>query len=77
MPLRPSGISIDFMARISSGIPSWTCWPPISMVLAASLEAVSRVSIHPNATAFTLTLNWPHSLASVFVSPTTAALPAA
>ena len=31
----------------------------------------------PNATALQLILNWPHSLASVFVRPTTAALPAA
>ena len=29
----------------------------------------------PKATALTLTLNWPHSLASVLVRPTTPALP--
>ena len=32
--------------------------------------AVRRVSTKPNATALTLTLNAPHSRASVFVSPT-------
>ena len=33
--------------------------------------------MNPNATALQLTLNWPHSLASVFVRPTMPALPAA
>src|SRR5215216_3470730 len=76
VPVRPSGISIEAMPRIWSGMPSWTVSPPISIVLSSTLEAVRRVSIHPNATALTLILNWPHSLASVFVRPTTALLPA-
>src|SRR5688572_9535009 len=76
VPVRPSGISIEAMPRIWSGMPSCTFWPPISIVLSSTLEAVRRVSIQPNATALTLILNWPHSLASVLVSPTTAALPA-
>ena len=46
-----------------------------SIVLPASLAAVRRVSTKPKATAFTLILNWPHSLASVFVRPTTPGLP--
>src|SRR4029079_13266083 len=75
VPGRPSGISIPAIERICSGIPSCTFWPPISIVFSASLAAVRRVSIHPNATALTLILNCPHSLASVLVSPTTAALP--
>ncbi len=39
-----------------------------------SLACVSRVSTKPKATALQLILNWPHSLASVFVRPTTPAL---
>ena len=38
-------------------------------MLPDSLAAVRRVSTKPKATAFTLILNWPHSLASVFVRP--------
>src|SRR5215208_2672394 len=75
VPVRPIGISIDAMPRIWSGMPSWTFSPPISIVFSSTLEAVSRVSIHPKATALTLILNWPHSLASVLVKPTTPALP--
>src|SRR5215211_331767 len=71
VPVRPSGISIEAIPRIWSGIPSWTFSPPISIVFSSTLDAVSRVSIQPKATALTLILNWPHSLASVFVSPTT------
>jgi hypothetical protein len=63
------------MPRSWSGMPSWTRSPPISIVFASSLDAVSRVSIQPKATALTLILNWPHSLASVLVSPSTPALP--
>src|SRR5918994_3220514 len=77
VPVRPSGISIDAIPRIWSGMPSCTFSPPISIVLSSTLEAVRRVSIQPKATALTLILNWPHSLASVFVRPTTALLPAA
>jgi hypothetical protein len=76
VPVRPSGISIGAIPRIWSGIPSWTFSPPISIVLSSTLEAVRRVSIQPKATALTLILNWPHSLASVLVRPTTALLPA-
>src|SRR5215213_6513984 len=76
VPVRPIGISIEAMPRIWSGMPSWTFSPPISIVFSSTLEAVSRVSIQPKATALTLILNWPHSLASVFVSPTTPLLPA-
>ena len=67
---------IAAMARICSGMPSWISSPSLVIVLPDSLAAVRRVSTNPNATAFTLILNWPHSLASVFVRPTTAALPA-
>ena len=77
VPGRPIGISIGAIERICSGMPSWTFWPSISIVFSESLEAVRRVSIQPNATALTLILNWPHSLASVLVRPTTAALPEA
>jgi hypothetical protein len=76
VPVRPSGISIDAIPRIWSGMPSCTFWPSISIWFSSTFDAVSRVSIQPNATAFTLILNWPHSLAIVFVSPTTADLPA-
>ena len=75
VPVRPSGISIerhpahlvgdaelDLLRRRS---PSGS---------SSTLDAVSRVSIQPNATALTLILNWPHSLASVLVRPTTAGL---
>ena len=41
--------------------------------VSSTLGCVRRVSMKPNATALTFTLNWPHSLAIVFVSPTTAA----
>ena len=75
VPGRPIGISIGAIVRICSGMPSCTVWPSISIVFVDSLAAVRRVSIQPNATALTLILNWPHSLASVFVSPTMAALP--
>src|SRR5918998_1094736 len=76
VPGRPMGIIIDAIPRSWSGMPSWTFSPSISITLDSSLEAVSRVSIQPNATALTLILNWPHSLASVFVRPTTPFLPA-
>src|SRR3954447_2887320 len=45
LPGRPSGISIEAIPRIWSGMPSCTFSPPISMTLSASLEAVSRVSM--------------------------------
>ena len=64
-----SGSASPAIERICSGIPSCTVWPPISIVFSASLAAVRRVSIQPNATALTLILNWPHSLASVLVRP--------
>src|SRR4051794_39762049 len=57
VPVRPSGISIDAIPRIWSGMPSWTFSPPISIVLSSTLDAVSRVSIQPKATALTLILN--------------------
>ena len=77
VPVRPSGISIDAIPRSWSGMPSWTCLAvDLHLCCSSSLDAVSRVSIQPNATALTLILNWPHSLASVLVSPTTPALPA-
>ncbi len=41
-----------------------------------SFAWVRRVSTNPNATALQLTLNWPHSLAIVFVSPVTPAFAA-
>ena len=62
-------------SRIWPGIPSWTVWPSISIVLDSSLTAVRRVSMKPKATALTLILNWPHSLASVLVRPITPDLP--
>jgi len=74
---RPSGMIIAAIARIWSGMP-WGMSSPSGplTVTPASLEAVMRVSTKPKATAFTLILNWPHSLASVLVMPTTADLPA-
>src|SRR4051794_38885155 len=75
VPGRPMGMSMPAIERIWSGMPSCTVWPSISMMFSESLEAVSRVSIQPKATALTLILNWPHSLASVLVRPTTPALP--
>ena len=68
---------IAAMLRICSGMPIATSGPPSPalMVSPFSLACVSRVSTNPNATAFTLILNWPHSLASVFVRPVTPALP--
>src|SRR4051794_21503581 len=45
VPGRPSGISIDAIPRIWSGMPSWTFSPPISITLDSSLDAVSRVSM--------------------------------
>ena len=45
------------IARICSGIPSWTFSPPISATFWSFLAAVSRVSMNPNATALTLILN--------------------
>src|SRR6185295_3484910 len=77
VPVRPSGISIDAIPLSWSGMPSWTFWPSISIWLSSTLDAVRRVSIQPNATALTLILNCPHSLAKVLVSPTTPDLPAA
>jgi hypothetical protein len=62
--------------RICSGMPSWISSPSFVMTFPDSLAAVRRVSTNPNAMAFTLILNCPHSFASVFVRPTTAALPA-
>ena len=58
-------------------MPIGTSWPPSPAFTVSpfSFACVSRVSTNPNATAFTLTLNWPHSLASVFVRPVTPALP--
>ena len=50
----PSGISTSPTAKVS---------------VLSSADAVSRVSTNPKATAFTFTLNGPHSLASVFVMP--------
>src|SRR3954453_23721072 len=76
-PGRPSGISMEAMPRIWSGMPSWTFSPPISIWLSSTLDAVRRVSIQPKATALPLILNWPHSLARVLVRPTTPLLPAA
>src|ERR1700742_4944549 len=64
------------MPRSWSGMPSWTDSPSISIVFSSSLDAVRRVSMKPNATALQLTLNWPHSLASVLGNPTTPGLPA-
>jgi hypothetical protein len=58
-------------------MPSCTVSPLIRIVFDATFGCVRRVSMKPNATALQLTLNWPHSLASVFVSPTMPALPAA
>ena len=65
------------IARSCSGMPSWTVSPSISIVFDATFACVRRVSMKPKATALQLTLNWPHSLASVFVRPTMPALPAA
>ena len=66
------------IARICSGMPS-SIFSPVGEVISppSSLAAVRRVSTKPKATALTLILNWPHSLASVLVMPTTPALPAA
>jgi hypothetical protein len=50
--------------------------PRVNVSVLASEDAVSRVSTNPNATAFTLTLNGPHSRASVFVMPTSPAFAA-
>src|SRR3712207_3590061 len=36
VPVRPSGISIEAMPRIWSGMPSWTLSPPISIVLSST-----------------------------------------
>jgi hypothetical protein len=75
VPGRPSGMIIEAIWRICSGMPSCTFSPPISIVLSDSLAWVRRVSMKPKATAFTLILNPPHSLAMVLVRPTTPDLP--
>ena len=57
------------------GCPRSTFSPlAVSIFSPFSLAWVSRVSTKPKATALQLILNWPHSLASVFVSPTTPGL---
>ena len=70
------GMIIAAIWRICSGIPSGISLPSISIEAPSSLAAVRRVSTNPKATALMLTLNWPHSLASVLVRPTTPALAA-
>src|SRR3981081_4216452 len=75
VPGRPRGTSIAAVERICAGMPSCPASPPISIVLDSTLGAVRRVSIQPKATALTLTLNWPHSLARVLVRPIMADLP--
>src|SRR5271154_5771812 len=62
--------------RICSGIPSWMLSPPTSILFSSSFAWVRRVSMKPKATALTLILNWPHSLATVLVRPITPAFPA-
>ena len=71
---RPSGMIIEAIARCCSGIPSSIFSPPRSIASACSLAWVRRVSTKPKATALTLTLNCPHSLAIVFVRPVTPGL---
>ena len=68
---------IGAICRIRSGMPSGISTPSLTNASPPSSEAaVRRVSTKPNATAFTLTLNGPHSRASVFVSPTSPAFAA-
>ena len=71
----PSGMIFAAISRICSGTPSGIS---TSSFLKDSVPAgaVSRVSTNPNATAFTLTFDGPHSRASVFVRPTSPALAA-
>ena len=71
---RPSGMIIEAIARCCSGMPSSIFSPSRSIASAFSFAWVRRVSTNPKATALTLILNWPHSLAIVFVSPVTPAL---
>ena len=68
---RPSGMIIAAIWRIWSGMPIAISGPdsPALTVSPFSFDWVRRVSTKPNATALTLILNWPHSLATVFVSP--------
>ncbi len=73
---RPSGIIIEAIARICSGMPSSIFSPPRSISPDSSFAAVRRVSTKPKAIALQLTLNWPHSLAIVLVSPVTPAFAA-
>ena len=62
----------EAIARICSGMPSSIFSPPGAVISPpSSLAAVRRVSTKPKATALTLILNWPHSLARVLVTPTT------
>jgi hypothetical protein len=75
VPARPSGIRGVVRSNRSPGMPRAISESPRLIFSSLSLGCVRRVSMRPKATALTWMLNWPHSFASVFVSPMTPALP--
>ncbi|MNT53153.1 hypothetical protein D3C72_1902280 [compost metagenome] len=76
VPGRPRGMNFFDCSTSASLMPTLMSRPSI-LTVAASAPAngtVRRVSMWPNATAFTLTFRRPHSFASVLVMPRMPAL---
>ncbi|MDT4875077.1 hypothetical protein FQZ97_1104200 [compost metagenome] len=78
VPGRPSGIIWLAPSTMAFCMPTLISRPSMVTVLLSSPDRawVRRVSMKPKATALTLTLRRPHSLARVLVMPRMPALPA-
>eukprot|EP00192_Tetraselmis_astigmatica_P016397 CAMPEP_0117688836 /NCGR_PEP_ID=MMETSP0804-20121206/24093_1 /TAXON_ID=1074897 /ORGANISM="Tetraselmis astigmatica, Strain CCMP880" /LENGTH=87 /DNA_ID=CAMNT_0005501417 /DNA_START=93 /DNA_END=356 /DNA_ORIENTATION=- len=73
VPMRPRGTSASTAASMPlvEGMPSLTSFPHTLMDSPSSFACVSLVSMYPKDIQLQRMLNGPHSLAMVFVSPTT------